>query len=169
MKSFWLRVSSGICCHTRRSIRPDNEDSEVCTCCTPASTVTCSLEEPSSSLISREVTVPTLTTMFATFTLLKPLGDVSKVYVPTTGNAGNRYVPDGVVAEVRFSPVAVLVRVKGAFATTAPEGSVTRPVSSPDPPCAHTVPVNRARTVNTSRKRVKVLRNAYSIDCLLSS
>src|SRR5437868_11885337 len=112
--------------------------------------------------MSRVVVVPTVTTTSVTFTLLKPLGAVSREYEPTTGKAENRYTPDGVVTVLRLSPVAALVSVTGAFDTTAPEGSVTRPVNSPTPPCAHIVPSKKLNTNATSRERVRRLRETCS-------
>src|SRR6266566_8373302 len=63
-------------------------------------------------------------------------------------------MPAGVVTVVRFSPVALLVRVTVAFATTAPLGSVTTPLNSPVPPCPNARPMLSA----VSKTRIRALK-----------
>src|SRR6266571_4963557 len=72
-------------------------------------------------------------------------------------------MPAPVLTVERLSPVASLLRVTWALGTTAPDGSVTTPDSSPVPPCAHILQVNSRHSASISRKQVKALRNRCSI------
>ena len=59
------------------------------------------------------------------------------------------------LGHVDFAQLKVVL--KGA--TTAPDGSETKPVNSPDPPCANPNVVSRPSTLSRSAQRVRDLPN----------
>ena len=92
---------------------------------------------------------------------LKPCELTVSLYIPT-GRLSKRYPPVPLVLVLAVTPVATFCACTSAFATTAPEGSVTVPVTLPLIACPKApTGISATATSNASASATKLLVNRF--------